>query len=74
MEGYMGQMTHKIYTCEMCKKMFESAWSDEEARAEMVHMFPMDADVPQEELANICDMCYKLIIATEGVKGGNTIH
>jgi uncharacterized protein with PIN domain len=46
------------YTCAMCKETFEKGVSDEEAIAEMESHF---GKVPIEELAVVCNDCYKLI-------------
>ena len=44
-------------TCAACGKEFESAWSQEEARAEFDARFP---DAPaDDELVVVCDACYQ---------------
>lgn len=48
----------KVFTCAMCDKEFEGAWTDEEALTEMKENF---GDVPEEDQAVICDDCYQAI-------------
>lgn len=51
-------MKKNEYKCDSCKGVFEKAWSDEEALAEMERDFP---SLPEEERAVVCDDCYKKI-------------
>lgn len=45
------------YQCSMCKGIFESGWSDDEARAEHKEVFgEAVAALPAEV---VCDDCYK---------------
>ncbi len=46
------------YTCARCHRTFETGWSDEEAMAECKANF---GEMRKEELAIICDDCYKRI-------------
>jgi len=44
------------FICANCGGVFESAWTDEEARAESERLFP---GVPVTEMAEICDDCFE---------------
>lgn len=46
------------YRCALCHQVYTKAWSDEEALAETAQYWP---DVPQEELAVVCDECWQKI-------------
>lgn len=54
-------MTKDTYQCAMCKTVFETGWTDEEATAELGDQFPghdkSNCDV-------VCDDCYKLVMGT----------
>lgn len=45
----------KTYKCDACGGVFEYAWTEEEAEAELAETF----DVPKEECGIVCDDCYK---------------
>lgn len=47
------------FTCEMCGGTFGKAWSDEEAEAEKVELFPL---VAREDCAMICDDCFNRVM------------
>lgn len=46
------------FQCECCGRVFPDGWSEDEAKAESHHYF---GDIPQEDLASICDDCWKAI-------------
>lgn len=48
-----------IYTCNNCKKTFESDWSDEDALQEKTNLFPI---LPIEKMSLVCDDCFKQIM------------
>jgi hypothetical protein len=52
----------ETYECAMCRKVFETVTSHEEALAEMEFYF---GPVPEEERDIICDECYKKINPAE---------
>ena len=47
------------YKCGLCNKEFKAAWTEEEAKAEMIANF---GDVPEEDQAVVCDDCYNKMI------------
>lgn len=44
------------YICTICRKEFESSWSDEEAVDELSQTFP---GYSKEDCAVVCEDCYK---------------
>ena len=51
-------MTGRILTCENCGTVFESAWTEKEARDEAARNYPgLNVDAPST--AVVCDDCYK---------------
>jgi len=48
-------MTSRTFKCALCQEEFESAWTEEEALAELKKTF----DIPKEECDVVCDECYK---------------
>jgi DNA-directed RNA polymerase subunit RPC12/RpoP len=48
------------YTCGDCGETFESAWSEEEALAEMHRDF---GDLAQDDRVVVCDDCYQAMEA-----------
>lgn len=46
----------KKFICAKCKKEFQAAWSDEEAKTEFRKNFP---DYQKEATEQVCDDCYK---------------
>jgi hypothetical protein len=48
----------KVVTCERCGGEFETDWSDAEALAESQALF---GKKPPEDLALVCDDCWKLL-------------
>jgi hypothetical protein len=44
----------------MCRGVFEKAWTDEEALAEMATVFPVET-AAREPFAIVCDACYQRI-------------
>lgn len=46
------------FKCSVCKQIFESAWSEEEAEEELKKNF----GVPKEDCDAVCDDCYRNII------------
>lgn len=57
--------TDNTYTCEACGGIFPKGWSDEEANAEALETFGIEADDP--EAALVCDDCYMAM----GFRGAN---
>jgi hypothetical protein len=54
-------ITPEVYTCEECGGQFEKGWDDTEAHQERVaNGF---AAIPNEQMATVCDDCYKAIVA-----------
>ncbi len=51
-------MSTRRCRCDLCGKVFDSAWSAEEAKAEKERDFP---GVPLEDCAVICDECYQKV-------------
>ena len=49
------------YTCAMCKKSFESDWTDEEARNELNDKFE---NVQVSDCEIVCDDCYNKVMST----------
>jgi nitrate/TMAO reductase-like tetraheme cytochrome c subunit len=44
------------YECSVCHGVFSKGWTDEEAEAERVELWP---DTPLDECALTCDDCHK---------------
>jgi hypothetical protein len=65
----------RTITCEACRKMFESSWSDEEAKTEFAIEFQEESvedgavvyDFNDEAIpygvAVVCDDCYQVMMA-----------
>ena len=51
----------KSYTCAACGAAFEKSRPDEEALAEAHELF---GDMPKEELAVVCNDCWRKLMAT----------
>lgn len=51
----MEHLKDNEYRCDVCKKVFESGWSDEEATEEKEKLF---GDVPDDECGIVCDDCF----------------
>jgi DNA-directed RNA polymerase subunit RPC12/RpoP len=49
----------KEFKCVVCKEIFESDWSEEDALEEMRENF---GDVPPENREVVCDDCYQKMI------------
>jgi DNA-directed RNA polymerase subunit RPC12/RpoP len=49
------------YTCALCGKEFESAWSEEEALAEKERMW---GEVSCEQCVILCDSCYQIVASS----------
>lgn len=49
-----------LYTCTVCKGVFEKAWGDEEAKEEAEEIFGKDV-VENAEMVTVCDDCYQLM-------------
>lgn len=47
------------FTCEICRGVFEKAWTDEEAMAEAEEAFPT-SDLTDTGL--VCDDCYEKVM------------
>jgi hypothetical protein len=54
----IGAGTRIICTCASCGEEFESSWSDEEAHAERLRLFP---GISFEQVTVVCDDCFKRI-------------
>jgi len=54
-------LTTPKFTCEACGKTFPTGWTDAEARAEA--KANGWGDIAQDDMAIICDDCYKEIRA-----------
>lgn len=54
------------FTCEHCKREFESAWSHEEALDESMNVWGL---IPKDEQAIICDDCHQAVMAWADAKG-----
>lgn len=52
------------FTCAVCGGTFPKAWTDEEAEEEAVRAG--FGDVPAEERALVCDVCYPIVMALNG--------
>lgn len=52
----------KDYTCAVCQGEFVSVWSEDEAYDEAVTVFG-EKTVKTMEMAKVCDLCYKKLIA-----------
>lgn len=50
-----------IFTCYICKQIFEKQWSDDEAYNEAVEIWGEKA-VKTEEMETLCDECYHLVM------------
>jgi hypothetical protein len=48
------------YTCQHCKGVFESGWSDDEALKEMKENF--GPDLAKDDCVIVCDDCYNAIM------------
>lgn len=48
------------YQCNMCKRWFTSAWTDEEAHAEYEKNFGQPVQDPAREI--VCETCYKKVM------------
>jgi DNA-directed RNA polymerase subunit RPC12/RpoP len=59
------QVVSTTYTCDECGGTFKRDWSDEEALEESRILF---GDIPEEERAIVCDMCYKRIMDVLGAQ------
>ena len=46
----------KTFTCNHCGGVFESNWTEEEAKAEQHKNW---GDIPDEDMVQICDDCYQ---------------
>lgn len=44
------------YRCDMCAGVFDKAWTDEEAKAELGENF---GDISTDDCGIVCDDCYK---------------
>lgn len=53
------ESTHGIFTCTICKGVFEKERSDEEAMSEAHTLF--GHDTKQEDCALVCDDCFNKI-------------
>lgn len=51
----MAEIAANEYRCENCRRVFQYAWTEEEALAEKDALFP---DVPVEHCAVVCDDCF----------------
>lgn len=54
------------YTCENCKKTFDSGWTDEEAAQEFREMFGREPVLGDMD-GVVCDDCYRKIVAANGL-------
>jgi hypothetical protein len=50
------------YTCDSCRKTFESEWTDEEAAAEAEDLFPGMDITNRAEARVVCDDCFQHIM------------
>lgn len=48
-----------IITCAQCQKVFQSSWSDEEAKKEAEEIFGKHPDDWNDEQVVICDDCFQ---------------
>lgn len=53
------------YICELCKKEFEKAITDEEANKEAEELFGVKDASNRDDMAIICDDCFKKIMKKE---------
>lgn len=59
-------MTKRQFKCASCGGVFDAAWTEEEALAEMRDTF---GELKPDERARVCEVCYQRIMGgTEGVR------
>lgn len=52
------------FKCECCLGIFEEGWTEEEAQKERIkNGF---GDIPDEDLARVCEDCYQMLMAANG--------
>ena len=56
-------MKPEEFKCEECGGIFEKGWTDNEARLEQIEN--EFGNIPNNQLAVICDDCYKKIMRTK---------
>jgi DNA-directed RNA polymerase subunit RPC12/RpoP len=49
----------RFYTCDNCKQLFESGWSEDDAQAESERLW---GKRDPREMSVICDDCFKLFM------------
>ena len=57
-------MNKNEYKCDMCGEIFESGWSDEEAKQEAEDIFGKPVDDWKSGQSIVCDDCFKKINPT----------
>lgn len=56
------------FTCEHCKGVFETAWSDEDSNKEAEQLWDVKDAHAQPHMAVVCDDCYMMMISLMPIK------
>lgn len=51
--------TKQWFTCDACGGRFRQRNTDEDCNAEMLSVMPEAAGAPRDEIADLCDVCYR---------------